>query len=78
MLTNTAVADMETETKKRNSSSVGDQIRSYFRHPGYERDTGASYRTCRFPYLCSASLSGWIYSGKRDSISDSLFVQSGI
>ena len=34
MLTNTAVADMETETKKRNSSSVGDQIRSYFRHPG--------------------------------------------
>lgn len=34
MLTNTAVADMETEKKKRNSSSIGDQIRSYFRHPG--------------------------------------------
>ena len=28
MLTNTAVADMEIETKKRNSSSVGDEIRS--------------------------------------------------
>lgn len=34
MLTNTATADAEVSTEKRNESSFADQIRSYVRHPG--------------------------------------------
>ena len=34
MQTNAAVANSEIQTKKRNSSSLTDQLRSYLRHPG--------------------------------------------
>ena len=34
MQTNAAVANSEIQTKKRNSSSAGSQLKSYLRHPG--------------------------------------------
>ena len=67
MQTNAAALNSQVNSKKRNSSSLTDQLRSYLRHPGsgiLALLTGCSTD------LCGTDLSGRVYSDKRYSLSD--------